>query len=353
MSQDFLLASYCPHEIIQEKVTSINSDRRTITLKNSVEDKTSVKIYFNGELIPPHGKELPATIESFNSSPFKLSSGNMVFSKYKLIKDPIPTTFSVSIPQGYYSAVDLAQKINSHKDNTFIKANNNQGFLTLQDSSGHFGSASIISVSSPLLDVLGLSSSITQGKVLFPGWTVSLMGSQLPSFITFKAPISANPEIKVSYRTYANVCMRCMSSGVENDLTFNTYGEPVLITDENLLFQACMKVLLTKGGSNPYHTWYGANLDKFLGQKALNSVIPFIKEEIRKALEKLQGVQQQQKMSQNVTSGESFYRISSIDVSINPENPQIFNIDVTVINNNTEPVNITILYTNSSVASGF
>jgi hypothetical protein len=353
MSQDFLLTAYCPHEILNEKVSFQTKDRRLLTLQNPIEDRRSVKVYFNGEIIPPHGKEIPASVIGINSSPFNLNNCTLVFLKYTLKDHPPTSTFSVSLARGYYSAVDLSQKINKAINNNFIQASNRSGFLELRDSSGNMGLNSLIRVTSDqeTLKVLGLTDDLLQGSQLFPGWDAMLMGDQLPSVIRFKGPVQATPKIEVCYATYSWVCPRCMTSGVENDITFDSYGEPVLITDEKLLYQMCLKAILTKYGSNPYHSWYGSGLDSFIGSKSVDSVVPLLKEEIKKNIETLQNIQRQQRLNQKVTAAETIYRIVDLDVIIDPDNPQIFNINVTLMSSSMELVPINIVYANSSSVS--
>jgi phage baseplate assembly protein W len=128
-------------------------------------------------------------------------------------------------------------------------------------------------------------------------------------------------------------------------MRFNVQGEPLLIENENLLYQAALKILLTRKGSNPFHTQYGSQIMSRIGNKAVGAVAMLINEDVRTALANMQAYQAAQAKYQIVTAKERLYSIQSVNVYPHDSDPTAFMVDIVVSNASGEPISLTIVFT--------
>jgi phage baseplate assembly protein W len=149
----------------------------------------------------------------------------------------------------------------------------------------------------------------------------------------------------VTYSVPPHRCLRCGGTYVENDYRFDETGQGILIENEDLLYQACLKILLTDRGSNAYHPWYGTSIRSRIGTKALGGVASLISEDVRQALSKLQALQQSQATFQQVTYKERLYSVLSVQVLPHSQEQTTFLVDVTVQNASNEPIELSIVFT--------
>lgn len=130
---------------------------------------------------------------------------------------------------------------------------------------------------------------------------------------------------------------------MENDYRFNKTGDIVTIDNENLLYQACLKMVLTQKGSNPYHPAYGSMIMEKIGRKRMGAAALLIKEDVQNALAKVQNLQTGQRKFQTVTNGELLYSV--LEVTVNEGNdPTSFVVNVVVQNASGKRVPVTIAY---------
>jgi hypothetical protein len=80
-------------------------------------------------------------------------------------------------------------------------------------------------------------------------------------------------------------------------------------------------------------------------------VASIIDEDVRRALENLQRLQQEQAKYQQVSFKEQLYQILSIQTRPHIQDPTIFLVDVFVRNASQEPVNISVVFAIPSVVS--
>ena len=118
-----------------------------------------------------------------------------------------------------------------------------------------------------------------------------------------------------------------------------------MVEDENLLYQAALKTVLTVKGSNPYHEWYGTSIMTRIGHKIVANVAGVINDEIGKALEKFKGLQASQAKYQTVSLKERLLKVVSLSVLPHVDDPTMFMIDMVVANAAMEPIKLTIVYT--------
>lgn len=119
----------------------------------------------------------------------------------------------------------------------------------------------------------------------------------------------------------------------------------ILIENENLLYQAALKILLTDRGSNTFHPWYGTYLRSRVGSKALSGVASLINEDVRRALKRIQDMQEQKTKYQAVSFKERLYSVLSVEVLPHSQDPTTYMINVVVQNASSTPINLSIVFT--------
>lgn len=185
--------------------------------------------------------------------------------------------------------------------------------------------------------------------------------TRYPRFVT---PVMGNPLLTVSYVTAQGRCLRCKATGVENDYRFtatstaatsNTPAKPAgdvfMVTNEDLLYQAALKIVLTQKGSNPFHPSYGSSVMSRIGSKSVTATAAQINQDVRRALQILQDTQASQSKYQPVTARERLYAILGVSTSPDEYDPTVYYVNVTVQNASTTPIVLNIVYATSGVNS--
>lgn len=194
----------------------------------------------------------------------------------------------------------------------------------------------------------------TRGTQVYPPWQLASRPDTYPSITGVKTPVPArypkfvravksNPTFKLTYAAPPEQCPRCRATYVENDMRFDPQGGLVLIDNENLLYQACMKAMLTRKGSNAYHPAYGSTIMDRIGTKFLGATAMMLQEDVRAALLRVQKVQNEQAKYQAVTSKERFYSLNSVQVTPG-DDPTTALVQVTVTNASLQPINLSIVF---------
>ena len=344
MSVEFQLAYTCPHEMIREPA-ALGDDGVTLTTSQTV--LGNPRVYMNDIEVPQEGLQSPARLVAGSAGPYRIYADARVFSiEYMgIVKE-------AELPVGVHSAKDLAKEL--AKLFPEISVTVNAGRLHFEDGM-QTGPASSIKISGSAAETTGFNGQrAARGRVVVPPWGVGMRDGFLtvsyPRF--FYSPRQRkNARFEVSYFTEAHRCRRCMATRVENDLRVDAGGHLKLINNENLLYQSCLKALLTNLGSNLQHTWYGSNIMKFIGSKAASGVSSVISEEIRRVLEVHKGLQEQQSKYQNVTMKERLYKVVEIKVQQHVKDPTTFLCEVVVQNYSGKPVRLNIVYTAPGASS--
>lgn len=340
MSQDFQIAFPCPH-IIREEQVSLSPDRRTLLTKQAIGGQGAVRIVVNDSLeIPTSGLSSSAQITGAYIQPFQIP-----VNEQELSVTTQSGSFTVTLPSGYVTAQQVLDLLSP---TDLISASKDaQGRLILKEAN-FTGPSSILILSGSAADHIGFKVQRgAVGKAIFPGWQLvertNLLG-QTGYKILFKSEVRTNPYFKVDYQVPRERCLRCRGTGIENDYRFDEKGEALLVNNENLLYQACVKLLLTRVGSNPYHRWYGTTLIDKVGSKAVGGVANAIRFEVVRALDDFKDTQGQQAKYQFVSPKERLAGIDSVNVQANPNDPTVFLVDVVVRNASNEPVVISIVF---------
>jgi phage baseplate assembly protein W len=243
---------------------------------------------------------------------------------------------------------------------------NINGHLALSDLST-VGPDSYVRVRGSAVSALGFGDTCNdsrqrgaRGRKLYPGWRLEPRPASVirgfpgadelfPADPTDRYPkfverIRGNPVFKVTYTVPGRSCLRCGGTFIENDYRFDSTGQALVIENEDLLYQAALKILLTDRGSNPYHDWYGSTIRSRIGSKALAGVAAQISEDVRRTLVNMQTVQQDQAQFQQVTARERLYNILQVRTAPHVQDPTTFLVDVTVQNASSEPIALSIVF---------
>ena len=348
MSKDFQIAFPCPHLIVEEHV-KLGSDRRSLFPKSPIAAKGTISVMMNDDFyVPSTGLYSTAVLKSSFAGPFRI-----VKNEDTLRVSSVTESHSFTLPRGLrvptHQLIDL---FNSEfkKKAAGLVAVSNKGFLIIYDTASSGGNSRVF-VEGTGLKALGFDKTRSaKGREIYPPW--QLVKTYYPDeavatrYIRFLSPLRSNPIIKISYTTVGDFCVRCGGTYVENDFRYDSSsGEMILIGDENLLYQTCLKALLTLKGSNPYHKWYGTSLMNSIGKKSVIGLQNTIKQEISSALEMVQAAQTSQLNLQKVSQRERLFSLVSVEILPNQEDPTVYLVEVVVKNASGTPISLSIVYT--------
>ena len=349
MSQDFRIAHPCPHLTIEDRGT-LAEDRQELVLSQPIASASNVRVTVNDELlIPPQGLFVPAQIKGSASGPFHIVKNENTLT----VKNNRSQVADIVLPVGLRIPADtVVTAVNNAlvADGLDVVIQKVNGFLVFTDLEG-IGANSRIEIRGKVAGALGFALQIgARGAQLFPGFDIikrtnNPLGIPDDRFIKFRAPLTGNHILKASYAVPGARCLRCRGTFVENDYRFGQDGEPIVITNEDLLVQAAQKMVLTEQGSNPFHPWYGTLLHEKVGLKSIGSSSTTIHEEVSKALDRFQQLQQRQNRAQTVTNSERLFTVVSINQTQDALDPTFANVDIVVTNASGRPISLSIVFT--------
>ena len=361
MSRDYAISAACPHLTMEEGVL-IADDRRTLQTRQPVGGAGSVRILVNDDFyIPQMGLSTPAQLFSSKSGPYDIKANEDTLTIQTPKKTQTVTLGVTSVSR--YTADQVIQEFQRRGIGSVLLESLN-GHLSISDIST-VGPASFVKVTGTAATAFGFGAPKgvgtcggiaypwrVEGKNLYPGWSLYLRPDNITNrYPKFDYPVQGSPLFKVTYTVPRERCLRCGGLGWENDFRFDTEGVGILIENENLLYQACLKILLTDKGSNPYHPWYGTNLKSRIGSKALSGVASLINEDVRQALSKFQTVQESKAKYQPVSFKERLYAILSVETMPHAQDPTTFLVNVVVQNASSEPIELSIVFSVPGVIS--
>lgn len=332
MSTDVLLGKKCPHLILEE-VTALGSDRRSLVPRAPVASSNVLRVLAGDQYIPPSGLFAPAQIASTAHGPFRIPAQCVT----DLVISASTETRTFTFPPG--RVLTLAQVLTTlqQMDTVAVEAFGNGMLLT---DTGALGTGSSLRLSGTATTLLGFQQVGARGRQEYPRW--ELADRVYPRFVE---PVRLNPVFKLTYTAPPERCPRCGGSRVENDYLFDFQGNVVLVEGADLLYQAALKILLTRIRSNPFHPTYGSNLTSRIGTKATGAVSALIQEDVQRALNTMQESQRKQAQWQVVTAAERLYAVRSVQVTQNANDPTAFAVDVLVANASNKVVSVNIVFT--------
>lgn len=348
MSRDVQLAFNCPHIIGEERV-SLGTDRRTLYTSKPINGPSLLRVTVNdgADVSPFTGLVTLAMVKSYRREPYKVTLATRTL----LVRSQVGTA-TVTLPQGYLSAARVTETLNAGAG-SLITATSEQGYVTVADK-GNPGPSSRVQLSGSAVEALGFDQqSGAKGRTVIPPWKLYSRNAVNPQdavdslgyYIGFDAPVSQNPYFTVTYTVAPNLCLRCLTTEVENDYRFDAQGATLMVRDENLLYQSVLKYLLTEIKSNVYHAWYGSTLTTLIGSKVVGGTETGIRQSVSNALTAFKALQDAQAKYQRITAKERLFAVDAVEVSQSPADPTVFYVQVSVRNYANEPVDITIAYT--------
>jgi len=325
-----------------------------------VASQDSVQILVDDKYyIPNTGFYSQALLTGSRSAPFQIQTcSNLSGPDANLLTITASKgSFEVRLPEGdNVSLKDVLKAIRSANVDEVVAVGSYNGAVRLLDSAS-IGAESFLRVGGDGADALGWEiQKGARGKMLYPPWKLHTQRETYPSpqlanaltavsrYPVFQVPIKGHCTFKISYVSTPERCPRCNATYVENDYRFNALGQPVLIYNEDILYQSCLKMLLTSLASNPFHPNYGTRLMDSIGQKRFGDAALTIKASVQKGLAKVKSVQSQLREYQNLTLQEQLYSVVSVDVA-EGDDPTTFLVSVIVQNASGRPIRLSIAYT--------
>jgi len=348
MSTDFRIDFPCTHLTLDEHV-ELGEDRRTLVPRQPIASDEFFQITANDLPVPRAGLFAPAQIFGRTSGPFNIIKNENVIT----VKNSTSSTGNIELTIGTRVPTDQVVKTISRalqQSNVEIFVANVNGRLQFTDVQG-IGTRSRVEVRGLAASALGFD--IQQGASganVYPSWRINDFQPECPEDNIVRIPqftqsVRSNPVFKVNYAAVKSSCRRCGGTLFENDYRYNKAGEPIEIANEDLLYQAALKIVLTNLNSNPFHTWYGTRIREKIGLKLLGATTISIQEEISKALENLRNLQDLQAKVQQVSLKERLYRILNVDAQVSPQDPTLVSVKVEIQNASGEPINLSIAFT--------
>ena len=298
MSFSFQLAHSCPHMIMGEVVTLSADDKRSMFLRGPVANNQSVLVSANGIYVPPTGyHSLPSV--STATGPFKIQNcvGTSGGGNEALTVTTLSGSVALSLPVGPRVSLAKVKRTLVLGASGLFSVSEKHGTLVLTGL-GETGSKSYIQVSGKGAASLGFSQLKSRGREVYPPWSLNARPNQLPTwggtgivqqnramYPRFSKPLRGSPILKVTYATTGGQCPRCQGTLIENDYRFNALGNLMVVANEDLLYQACLKAILTNKGSNPYSPAYGTMIQGRIGMKAARAGASLVQEDIMNVLQ--------------------------------------------------------------------
>lgn len=349
MSLDFQLAWPCPHLTVEE-VVPLGADRQSLEVRQPVAAAGQVRVLINDDFfVPREGVYSAAVLSGSVSGPF-----DILPNEDTLTVETSAGTATLSLGVHTLTRLTTDQVVRRTKVAgwTHVQVSNDGGYLVFVDPN-KVGPDAYVRLSGTAASALGFGQPgkngrqrAAYGREVYPGWDLYLREDTISNrFPRFRKAVRMNPVIKVTYSVPVQRCLRCQGTFVENDFRFDAGGNMILIRNEDLLYQAALKILLTDKGSNPFYPWYGTTIRDRIGTKALSGVASVLAEDVRRALAQMQATQTEQSKYQQVTFKERLYAVLNVGVRRHDQDPTTFLVDVTVQNASGQPVDLSIVFT--------
>ena len=360
MSLDAHIGHACQHLVIEEPVT-VSQDRMLLATKGPISSVDSVFILANDkDYIPSSGLYSSARLKSSRPGPYQIRKCStrlpIVGNDGDLLIIQTSAGFSsFQLPVGDQVSIEEILRLIRLNTN-IVTADSEQGCLVLSDDST-MGPDSFVRVSGAGATALGFEQLGARGVEVYPPWVLDTKYDVLPTELPvgvnpvparrpkFVRPLQASPTLKVTYASMPERCPRCNGTYVENDYRFDPQGDFVMIQDEDLLYQMCLKAILTVIGSNPYHTAYGSQVTNRIGAKAISATATLIRSDIQESLTRVQTQQLAQSKYQKVSPEERLYAIGNIQVVPDAFDPTVFRASVVIKNASNRAISLNIVFT--------
>ena len=362
MSTDFQIAFPCPHLTIEERVP-LESDRRSLLTRQPVSSGSFVVMTANdGVNIPAEGLFSSGRVVASTAGPFNIRKGRNAVT----LVNGKGHTSEIFLPVGTRVSTDRVVELLTaavRNAGLGILIVNRNGGLAISDFDAA-GQSSRIEVRGLAAESIGFTHQIAaRGQKVYPAWvmaereelvnTVNInqflqISTRYPQFVE---PVRGNPVLKLTYATVQVRCRRCQTYAIENDYRFDQQGGAILIENENLLNQMLLKILTTRRGSNPFHTFYGSILLDQIGKKALSGSALAINEDVLRTIDTFKKLQTIQGKFQNITAKERLFRVLSVNVLPKADDPTVFLVNIVATNASGDPISISTVFATPGTAA--
>lgn len=334
MSYEPQIAWLCPHKVANVSVTL---DGTTATLPYPMAGNLGVHV--DGREVPAAGLMHAAQLWSSLSEPYTRDQTEQL----TVTTDAGTATFT--FPARPLSAAEVCRIFNS---NPLLQAKPSGRRYYLESRS--LGSKSVVSCAGSAVSSLGFAQQRqSRGVDQYPGWALGRNAEGESRLLIFRESLPGDLKVTVSGRVVPSWCPRCQGTGVENDLRATQQGAVATVVDHDLLYQRCLKVILTRLGSNPYVSRYGTNLLDLIGRKHLSGLNQAVNEEVRNALTLMQSIDRQQAKIQALTLAERLGEVVRVNTSGN--DPTVLRVDVEVRSLARQPVYLSVVFGVSGATS--
>lgn len=332
MSKDIHVSHLCPHFIRYESYTMENTT--DLLTRSPISGSLLFTITKDNLNITQEGLYSPATITFPANAPYKITNPNYTF----IYED---VSYAIKLDTGLLNAIQVQNALIKVLPMNKVEVNLINQTIQIKDKST--GLSSRMELQGDLTK-LGFTYDKykAQGKLLHVGWKLYKRDDGLGYFVRFDQAVKGN--YLLSYTTDKNYCNRCSSTGIENDLRFNEYGEIKVVEKHDLLYQQVAKVCLTKINSNPQHSWYGTNAFNYVGAKQGALAKLSIEESVRQALNQHINIQNQVGKIQKLSLEEQIASVRKIDVQQVANTNNAYLVDITLISRANTPVDINIVF---------
>ena len=335
MSIDARIAHACPHHIRYED-TSILGGREVIPL-SPIAGTGLLDLRVDGVSLPPDGLYSEAEAVFPSASPYRVKAG----SQELLVEVVGQAQRTITLPSKIISQAEMVKLLNEALPHPLV-ASAHKGAVRVSDQSLSDG----FKISGGVMSKLGFTASSFRAKrrEVFPAWKIVKQRNFTGYKILLSKPHYSDGIVDVSYTTEKSYCRRCSGTGVENDFRFDDQGALSMIEGYDFLYERVAKVLLTERGSNPYMTFYGSTATRLIGQKVSAGVVQALRASVRKALDDLIDIQNQQAKVQTMSYEERVKSVLNVEVSTIGDDETAYLVRVVVQSYSSQPVSINIVF---------
>ena len=341
MSRDFQISFPCPHYLRETRV-ALREDGVSLDLRYPVPGPTGVTVKTEmGEVVSSR-YGVSAIAELYGGvGPYLIAPDTRLLT----IETQMGTS-TVSLPLGRVLVADVIRALPSLLEATATPRG--LRIVPRTNNSTEWARSRVI-LGGSAVGPLGFRQRGSHGRSVYPGWVLYASSDNVtgePSYgVRFAAPLRAvTGRFSVWHGSPPGLCPRCRGSGVENDYRGTDAGGLRAVEDENLLYQMCLKAILTDLGSNVYHRWYGSTVRKAIGRKNLGGAAAALSMSVNECLRRVQALQTEQSKYQPISARERLYAVDYVEASPVEGDPTSYLLEVGVRNFSSEPVNITIVY---------
>lgn len=332
MAYDLHIGHACPHVLRYERASLEEGVK--VSPRSPIFGTGLLEIRRDGVPLSPEGNLREAVSVAPLKPPYRIRTGSSELT----VETTSGFTATITIPPKIYQKSSLASFLNGKLGEVQVISEGKS--LRFTDQSQGVG----FTLKGSAMKALGYSSQkvVVKSKVITPRWSLQkrLVGYDL----VFEKPLEPEGLLDVTYTTSKENCRRCNSTGVENDLRFDEYGEAQKLTGTDLLYQTVAKTVLTNKGSNPYHEFYGSNAFSLIGKKSSVGIAEALRQSVTEALNKIQDQQRLQAQVQTLYPEEKLLGVLAVTVQQVGDDLTHYLCNIVVRSGAGRPVSVNVIF---------